>query len=219
MGTNTPQPFILADNQDITRAGLHQLLREAGFGCNVTDVPDKQTLADTLAACRGHAVVVLDFNLFNFKSWEEVLILEKRFPTTRWVIFSNELTESVVRRLSSRPSFCMILKENGQDEILSALKCAIHGNCFLCHQITNLLLVGRQKPETHPTLTATEVDILKLIAHGKSVKEIACLRTSSVHTIITHKKNLFRKLGINNVYEATKYALRAGLIEMIEYYI
>ena len=54
---------------------------------------------------------------------------------------------------------------------------------------------------------------------GKTVKEIADLRNSSVHTIITHEKNLFRKLEVNNVYEATKYALKAGLIELVEYYI
>ena len=42
---------------------------------------------------------------------------------------------------------------------------------------------------------------------------------TSVHTIVTHKKNIFRKLEINNVYEATRYALRAGLVEMADYYI
>jgi DNA-binding NarL/FixJ family response regulator len=51
------------------------------------------------------------------------------------------------------------------------------------------------------------------------VKEIAQQRVSSIHTIVTHKKNIFRKLEVNNVYEATKYALRAGLVEMVEYYL
>ena len=60
---------------------------------------------------------------------------------------------------------------------------------------------------------------LKLIARGRSVKEMASDRNSSIHTIITHKKNIFRKLDVNNIYEATKYALRAGLVEMIDYYI
>ena len=68
-------------------------------------------------------------------------------------------------------------------------------------------------------MTPTEREVLRLIASGKTVKEIAALRNSSVHTIITHKKNLFRKLEVNNVYEATKYALKAGLIELVEYYI
>jgi DNA-binding NarL/FixJ family response regulator len=58
-----------------------------------------------------------------------------------------------------------------------------------------------------------------MIARGLSVKEIAQERVSSIHTIVTHKKNIFRKLEVNNVYEATKYALRAGLVEMVEYYL
>jgi DNA-binding NarL/FixJ family response regulator len=51
------------------------------------------------------------------------------------------------------------------------------------------------------------------------VKEIAVERNSSIHTITTHKKNIFRKINVNTIYEATKYALRAGLVEMVEYYI
>jgi DNA-binding NarL/FixJ family response regulator len=63
------------------------------------------------------------------------------------------------------------------------------------------------------------VEILRMIARGMTVKEIAAERVSSIHTIVTHKKNIFRKLEVNNVHEATKYALRAGLVEMVEYYL
>lgn len=112
----------------------------------------------------------------------------------------------------------MILKENSGEEIHSALMCTAHGERFLCHQITNLLIIGSDKPEIHSVLTVTEIDILKLIAHGKSVKEIALKELK--HSYYYHpQKNIFRKLGVNNVYEATKYTLRAGLIEMVEYYI
>jgi DNA-binding NarL/FixJ family response regulator len=65
----------------------------------------------------------------------------------------------------------------------------------------------------------TEREVLRLIALGKSVKEVAAERNSSIHTITTHKKNIFRKINVNTIYEATKYALRAGLVEMVEYYI
>ena len=52
-----------------------------------------------------------------------------------------------------------------------------------------------------------------------TTKEIAVKRFSSFHTVNTHRKNIFRKLGVNNVHEATKYALRAGLVDSAEYYI
>lgn len=68
-------------------------------------------------------------------------------------------------------------------------------------------------------LTRTEQEILRLIALGHSVKEIAAMRCNSEYTISTHKKNIFSKLGVNNAHDATKYALRTGLIDLVEYYI
>ena len=204
---NTDITFIIADNQDITRMGMHGYISAIFSGCRMIDVTDKKELMLALVECNDSVVI------------EEFLIIEKRFPRVRWILFSNELSEDFIRRMSIARNIGMILKENSGEEIHSALMCTAHGERFLCHQITNLLIIGSDKPEIHSVLTVTEIDILKLIAHGKSVKEIALERTSSIHTIITHKKNIFRKLGVNNVYEATKYTLRAGLIEMVEYYI
>ncbi len=68
-------------------------------------------------------------------------------------------------------------------------------------------------------LTSTEREILRLIALGHSVKEIAAMRCNSEYTISTHKKNIFSKLGVTNAHDATKYALRTGIIDLVEYYI
>lgn len=68
-------------------------------------------------------------------------------------------------------------------------------------------------------LTKTETEILIDIANGMTTKEIAEKRFSSFHTVNTHRKNIFRKLSVNNVHEATKYALKAGLVDSAEYYI
>jgi len=54
---------------------------------------------------------------------------------------------------------------------------------------------------------------------GYTTKEIAAKKFISFHTVNTHRKNIFRKLGINNLHEATKYAMRAGIIDMAEYCI
>ena len=69
------------------------------------------------------------------------------------------------------------------------------------------------------TLHPTEQEILRLIALGHSVKEIAAMRFNSEFTISTHKKNIFSKLGVNNAHDATKYALRTGIIDLVDYYI
>ena len=104
------------------------------------------------------------------------------------------------------------------EEITEAIMFAISGNRFICQRMTVMLLVPN-KLEEDIILTKTETEILKDIALGMTTKEIAEKRISSFHTINTHRKNIFRKLGVNNAHEATKYALRAGLVDSAEYYI
>ena len=213
--------FVIADNQDITRAGLHLFLSDMFGACEAADVTCKRELVKLLS--EGEAgqdcVVVLDYTLFDFRSSDDFLVVNRRFPTTEWILFSDELSEGFIRRMSVESNVSMALKECSSEEIRSALLCAARKQRFLCHQIANLLVSERQKPGVKGILTPTELEVLKLIAQGKSVKEMAAARNSSIHTIITHKKNIFRKLGVNNVYEATKYALRAGVVELMEYYI
>lgn len=209
--------FILADNQDITRAGVQHYLSALG-DIPTFEVHQKSDLITQLTAAP-QAAVVLDYTLFDFHSADELLVVINRFPEARWLLLSEDLSEDFIRRMSMEMQVSMTLKTNSGDEIRSALQCTLRGERFLCHQVTNLLLSATKSIDVHSVLTTTEVEILRLIARGLSVKEIAQERVSSIHTIVTHKKNIFRKLQVNNVYEATKYALRAGLVEMVEYYL
>lgn len=211
--------FIIADNQDITRVGLHGYISFSFPDAAVRDVTCKIELVAALADCGGDAVVVIDYALFDIGSADELLVMVRRFSRSRWLVFSNDLGDRLVRRLAPEHGIGMLLKECDGDEISRALRSSVVGDDFHCRQIKEMLA---STPEPHAgisILTATEREILCLIAHGLSVKEIAARRISSVHTITTHKKNIFRKLEINNVYEATRYALRAGLVEMSDYYI
>lgn len=82
-----------------------------------------------------------------------------------------------------------------------------------------MLLTPTETPQEENRLTPTETEILRDIALGLTTREIAEKRYSSFHTVNTHRKNIFRKIGVNNVHEATRYALRAGLVDSAEYYI
>ena len=205
--------IIIADNQDITRLGLKTLVRGALKDVEGLEVKELNHRVELIAELKANpsAVVIIDYTLFDLGSTDELLNLSDRFPYALWVLFSDELTEGLIRRLSVEQQFSMILKDDSAQEIITALKCAITGVRFLCHQVTNLLLTpsAQQSIAERDQLTATEKEVLRLIALGKSVKEIAVERSSSIHTITTHKKNIFRKINVNTIYEATKYALRA----------
>lgn len=214
--------FLLADNQDITRFGFHYLLDGITDRTEAIETIDIRTRSELLRHIQEHedAIVVLDYSLFDIYSIEELLNIAGRFPSVHWIMFSEDLSESFVRRLVLEQNFSILLKESNQQEMLMAVRYNIKGERFLCQSITNLLFSApARKDDIRERLTATEVEVLKLIAQGKSVKEIAAERVSSIHTITTHKKNIFRKLEVNTIYEATKYALRAGLVEMADYYI
>lgn len=210
--------IFLADNQYITRMGLKSVIVSMFRDAAISEPHSKRQLICGLESS-SDAVVIIDYTLFDFRSIDDFRILTVRFPHVSWLLFSTELSENFIRQAVSEPNVSIILKENPEAEIRQALDCVYRGKKFLCRQISESLQTVPGDNGMDNPLTPSEVDILRLTALGLSVKEIARRRVSSIHTIITHKKNIFRKLSVNNVHEATKYALRAGLVEMSEYYI
>lgn len=208
---------ILADRQDITRIGIQALLVRLGLDSYpLTVAGDESELESALVQAEA-PIVIIDTESMEMSLPQKLLTLYEKQPMTRWILFQDEINDQQLSAFSGMPSVSMILKSNSEEEIRIALKCVFHAERFLCHQISNQLLV-RHKREEEFSLTQSETDILRLIALGKTVKEIAAIRFSSTHTIVTHKKNIFRKIGVNSVYEATRYALRVGIIGS-DYYI
>lgn len=211
--------ILLADKQDITRAGLTYVI-EKMEGFETKYVEDKTELMLALKE-NEDTVVILDYTLFDINDAAELLILNQRFPYTRWLLFSEDLSADFVKVLiASSSMFSVLLKESSIMEIKEAIRFCVASNRFVCQRMMEVLLAPvQQEPEEKVNLTKTETEILKDIALGMTTKEIAEKRFSSFHTVNTHRKNIFRKLGVNNVHEATKYALRAGLVDSAEYYI
>lgn len=211
--------IILADNQDITRLGLKHIISlqyddaemiEAGVVREVeallTRVPD--------------AVVIIDHALMGYRATDNIIALAHNYKDVQWVVFSNDISDVAVHRFSSLRNVSILLKNCFQNEITSGIVLAMAHQRFICHRLMDILLNSDRSAQTPlAELSATEKEILRLTAMGKTVKEIANERNSSAHTITTHKRNIFRKLKVNTSYEATMVAAKAGLIDLIEYYI
>jgi len=211
---------ILADKQDISKAGFLYFLNLSKEVCEISEADNKKDLLKQLAE-NPDALVILDYTLFDFSGSEDLLNLNARFKFAHWILFSDELSDDFLRSIVLNSySFSILFKDCSKDEIGSALDLAFKNERFLCNRASNQLLGKKSIADMQDNiLTATEKEILHLLALGKTTKEIAAERFSSVHTITTHRKNIFRKLEVNTVYEATKYALKAGVIDSAEYYI
>lgn len=210
--------YIIADNQELTHFALESLLRKD----NENIVYHASDRAGLIALLKEHesAVVLLDYTLFDFADEDQLLIIAERFSLSQWLLISEELTPLFIRRIIySSHQFSMVFKDGTMSEIQEALKAVTRHNRYLSQRALETLISQQQEEEAPSILTQTETDIVKAIALGKTTKEIAAERFSSIHTITTHRKNIFRKLGINTAHEVVKYALRAGLIDPSEFYI
>jgi DNA-binding NarL/FixJ family response regulator len=211
---------ILADNQFITNEGLSALLTRAGVE-EIIRVGKMSELQERLSDYPD-AVVVLDYTLFDFASMQQMLIVKAAAKKSIWILFSNELGEHFLRYvLLSDPAISVVMKNDSEEEIMAALENAAYGVPYIC-EYADQILQNENSPntDTDPVhLTASEKTILHEIALGKTTKEIAYEKNLSFHTVNSHRKNIFRKLEINNVHEAVKYAIRAGILDVAEYYI
>ena len=210
--------FVLADNQELTRFALESLLQKDSESV-VYHAFDRSGLVALLKEHES-AVVLLDYTLFDFADEDQLIIIAERFSLSDWVLISDELTPQFIRRVVySSHQFSVVFKDGPLSEVREALNAVERHTRYLSQRALETIITQQQEEESTSILTTTEMEIVKAIAQGKTTKEIAAERFSSIHTITTHRKNIFRKLGINTAHEAVKYALRAGLIDPSEFYI
>lgn len=210
--------YIIADNQEITRFALESLLKQNDEN-QIYRASDKTSLVAKLKE-HEHAVVILDYTLFDFADEEQLLIVSERFALSQWLLISDELTPQFLRRvIYSSHQFSIVFKDGPMKDVRDALQAVSKHQRFISQRALEVIISQQNDEEKPDILTATEAEIVKAIAQGKTTKEIAEERFSSIHTITTHRKNIFRKLGINTAHELIKYAIRAGLVDPSEFYI
>lgn len=182
-----------------TRNELFQMLRKFGSGLLITDIAtmDYDGLAD-LKRIREEYPQISILVLTNFVGKVEFLTL----------------TKFGIRNI--------LYKNAGRDEVMSAIRAALKGEKFYSAEIIDLYLDSntvKSPGDESGQLTASEIEIVRLIANGLTTKEIADRRNISIHTVSTHRKNIFRKVEVSSASELIMHAIKAGWIDNIEYYI
>jgi DNA-binding NarL/FixJ family response regulator len=211
--------YIIADNQELTRLALISLTKQNEEN-KLYVASDKAGLVELLKE-HEDATVLLDFTLFDFADADQLLIVGERFTMSQWILISDELTPDFMRRMVySSHQFSIVFKDGPLSEVREALQAVKQHQRYISQRALEVIINQQLEEDERPSvLTTTETEIVKAIAQGKSTKEIAKERFSSVHTITTHRKNIFRKLNVNTAHEVIKYALRAGLVDSSEFYI
>lgn len=218
----TAERIIIADNQPLTSLAVETMARDITYddGTEIVYADCRQRLAALLKEPKRTAVI-LDYTLFDFTNSESLVIMSEANPAVTWLLLSEELTSDFLRYvLYETQNVGVAYKDAPLDILREALRYVIRGERYISQHATEVLLQSAVVQDRHKDdLTQTEREVLKAIAQGKTTKEIAAERFSSIHTINSHRKNIFRKLGVNCAHDAMKYAFRAGLVDETEFYI
>jgi DNA-binding NarL/FixJ family response regulator len=168
-------------------------------------------------------VVLMDIGMTGMSSFEATRVIRKERPETRVVFLSMYDDDEYLAECVSIGASGYILKESPAEQLLTAIREVHRGGSYLSPRLLTRLVddlrtQGRE-PVRQPrfgTLTKREREILKMLAEGQSVKEIATAFELSVKTVEAHKFNLMRKLDIHNKAQLVQYAIQKKIIRLSE---
>ena len=218
---NQKPEIVIADDQFLIIQSLQTFLLEE-FELQVTRVVNnKNGLMQAMSEYPG-ALLIIDFNHIDFEDLSDMRKTLHLWREQNLLILTNTLSRNELSELNAAGIKTILLKTADREEVLLALKAALSGKKFYSQQVLDLLTETRQEKSgarEQVSLTTSEIEIIRSIADGLTTKQIAAAKHISYHTVMTHRKNIFRKLNVNNASELVMYAIRAGIIDTIEYNI
>ena len=209
---------LLVDDHQLLREGLRRILEATG---DIQVVGEADDGGAALAAVEAHDphVVVMDVGMHGLNGIEATQRLRRTHPGVRVVALSAHADKRYVRNMVRAGASAYVLKESASDDLLRAVRAAAHGEHYLSPRVTGALLESWSAPVPEPgsageRLGPREREVLRLLAEGKTSKEIARTLGLKVKTVETHRRNLAQKLDLHSVAELTKYAVREGLTSL-----
>jgi PAS domain S-box-containing protein len=214
-----PVSILLADDHQLIRTGLVNLVNKHP-GLRIVGEADNGNEAVELALKLKPDVVVMDIDMpvkDGISATEELLA---RLPGTRVLALSMHADRHYVRRMFSAGAMGYLLKDAAAEDLARAIFDIYHGNLFLGPRIADVVLEefiqpgDSFKPVSADVLTSRELQVLRKLAHGDTSKEIAIDLSLSFRTVESHRYNIMKKLGIHNLAELVKFAIREGIAEL-----
>jgi DNA-binding NarL/FixJ family response regulator len=219
--SDTLIPLLIADSQFLITESLKFILQSEGRFNVIRVVTEKCELIKVLNE-KNISLLILDHLLIDIAGISELKEIKTSFPDLKVLVISNNVSKTELRELNSACITNIILKTADKEELFEAIDAALKGKKYYSDELLDLLFETNDKKYTNDEpvqLTNSEIEIVKLISEGLTTKEIAARKFISFHTVISHRKNIFRKLGVTSISELIMYSLKAGWLDVIEYNI
>ena len=205
----TPISVLLVDDHSLVRKGFRRLLEDAPDVCVVGEASDGQEAVEAASALKPQ-VVVMDFALPSMNGAVATRRIRELYPETAVLILSMHAEPSYVRTCLEAGARGYLLKNAMDLELVSAVRRVAAGEQVLDPRLGKLA----EAADPQPKLSTRELEVLQLIVHGKSNKEIAIVLKLSVNTVSVHRANIMQTLQFHNTAELVVYAIRSGLVSI-----
>jgi two-component system response regulator NreC len=210
--------LLLADDHAILRAGLRMLLEAQPDMMVVAEAADGEE-----AVRRAHAthpdVAVIDLTMPGLSGVETLQRLRRELPATRLLVLTMHDDPAYARVAQAAGATGHVIKDAESGDLLAAIRAVHRGRTFVRigggdhDDGEGPTVVATEPARTTPPLSPRERQVLALLAHGHTNREIAARLSLSVKTIETHRARLGDKLGLHNRADLVRLALELGLLK------
>jgi DNA-binding NarL/FixJ family response regulator len=204
--TTKPISVVLVDDHKLVRSGFRRMLEDDP---DIRVVGEAGDGPEAIEAAKLHHpdVVVMDFALPSMNGALATRRILEALPNTAVLMLSMHSEPAYIRNCLDAGARGYLLKNAMDLELVTAVKSLAAGARVLDPRLS----VG---PETPAVLSARELEVLQLIVHGKSNKDIAIVLGLSANTVAVHRANIMTTLGMHNAAELVVYAIRNGLVSI-----
>jgi DNA-binding NarL/FixJ family response regulator len=213
-----PYQVLLVDDHKIMRDGIKAILKHSE---EFRVVAEAENGADAVQICKKSDpdIVLMDIGLPGLNGIEATTEILRHCPDTKVIILSMYDDEHSVVSAIRSGARAFVLKKASDNDLVDALRTVAKGGSYLSPQVSDRLLnrIQRGDLESKPLpsalegLSPRELQVLRLVAEGKTSKEIAVMLDLGLQTVRSYRKTMMKKLGVNNVAGLTQLALAAGL--------
>jgi len=212
--------ILLADDHTLFRQGVKTLLAAESDMEVVGEAWDGTGAADRAAELKPD-VVLMDIGMPGPSSFETARQIKRNRPETRVLFLTMYDDEDYLVESMEVGANGYVLKDSPATQLVAAVRDVCRGGSYLSPRMLSQLVDDfRTRVKTtdriprFATLTPREKEVLKMLAEGNSVKEVACQLNLSVKTVEAHKFNLMRKLDIHNKAQLVQYAIQKKVIKL-----
>ncbi len=209
---------LLVDDHKIMRDGIKAILKHSD---EFRVIGEAENGTDAVQICKKSKpdVILMDIGLPGLNGIEATTEILRHFADAKIIILSMYDDEHSVVSAIRSGARAFVLKKASDNDLLDALRTVAKGGSYLSPQVSDRLLnrIQRGDLESKPVpsslegLSPRELQVLRLVAEGKTSKEIAVLLDLGLQTVRSYRKTMMKKLAVNNVAGLTQLALAAGL--------